>query len=411
MSHCIFVRMKRDGLGGVFRKATPALEAVCAVPGICWPEGPASLPETEEVMVAREGSARGVSLRSDGDGVIVRLFTCSSRVDVDLGLDICAALMRAGSGDARNEDDEAFATVDELFDHYDDDFREAYVEWGPNALAQQVPEENGASLGGPWSDNRFDGRKLAQAYAMAPDASTFAEYLLTEMVETQTAARAAKEAIEQRNATAMAALPSAVFANAWLLLGALDKAKAADGDGSVLTTSLKDAAAKHAASSVAIARALADAALKAATSGDFAESLELFDIVVSLPPLGLDPVMVQETLTTKQGAQRSVSEQSSWACNATWAVQADNNGFAVDEPRARIYIDRCLPFAPQNPAIYANCACIAFELGERDRALSFIALAARHGYENLDALAKEPLLAPLSSDARFQSALAGTLQA
>jgi hypothetical protein len=91
--------------------------------------------------------------------------------------------------------------------------------------------------------------------------------------------------------------------------------------------------------------------------------------------------------------------------NALWAVMADNHRAAVKPERARRYLARCLRYARQNPAIYFNAACVAFELGDREEVIAHVRDAVRFGYEPLDAIRNDPLLAPLKSDPRFVDAL------
>jgi hypothetical protein len=48
-------------------------------------------------------------------------------------------------------------------------------------------------------------------------------------------------------------------------------------------------------------------------------------------------------------------------CNATWLVQKDNTGLAIDAARSRRYLAACLPHAPRNPAIHLNAAAVFTE--------------------------------------------------
>jgi tetratricopeptide (TPR) repeat protein len=68
------------------------------------------------------------------------------------------------------------------------------------------------------------------------------------------------------------------------------------------------------------------------------------------------------------------------ACaNPLYAVQRDNNHLRVDEPRARRYLQRCLPHAPKNPDIYLNAACVVLELGDLEGAMQLLSSAKAAG--------------------------------
>ena len=96
--------------------------------------------------------------------------------------------------------------------------------------------------------------------------------------------------------------------------------------------------------------------------------------------------------------------QATWACNALCAVCSDNNRLAPEPERAGRYLEACLRFGPENPGIYFNAACVAFQLGDHDRVFDYIACAVRYKYENLEGIRDEPLLAPLRRDPRFDAA-------
>ena len=113
-------------------------------------------------------------------------------------------------------------------------------------------------------------------------------------------------------------------------------------------------------------------------SGKFKEALQLFDFLVEIPDLDLTVYN-----------------------NALWAVMHDNNKLPIDPVRDRKYLKACLPYGPQNPAIFYNAACIYFELGELDKVFENIKLAIKYNYENIEALRTEPLFAPIVNDPKF----------
>jgi hypothetical protein len=91
--------------------------------------------------------------------------------------------------------------------------------------------------------------------------------------------------------------------------------------------------------------------------------------------------------------------------NALHAVMHDNNGLPIDPDRHRRFIAAALPHGPANTSIFYNAACVYMELGEHERVLDNIELALRHGFDKLDMIRNEPLLAPLRADARFVALL------
>ncbi|MBM4776799.1 MAG: hypothetical protein GQE15_03765 [Archangiaceae bacterium] len=98
-----------------------------------------------------------------------------------------------------------------------------------------------------------------------------------------------------------------------------------------------------------------NAATTLMTSGEFAKALVLFD----------------------SGLEGKVHAMS--AANPLFAVQNDNNHLGVVPERSRRYLDRCLPFGPENPTVFLNGACVAVELGEYDEAMALLEKAKAHG--------------------------------
>ncbi|MBL8938711.1 MAG: hypothetical protein JNM69_29390 [Archangium sp.] len=98
-----------------------------------------------------------------------------------------------------------------------------------------------------------------------------------------------------------------------------------------------------------------NAATTLMTSGEFAKALVLYD----------------------SGLEGKVHAMS--AANPLFAVQNDNNHLGVVPERSRRYLDRCLPFGPENPTVFLNGACVAVELGEYDEAMALLEKARAHG--------------------------------
>ena len=110
-------------------------------------------------------------------------------------------------------------------------------------------------------------------------------------------------------------------------------------------------------------------------------AIGLFELIIDLPGLG------------KTGYN-----------NALYAIMSDNNGLAIDRARHRRFVEAALPHGPDNPSIYFNAACVFVELGETDRVFECIALAIRHGFEDVEQMRSEALFEPLRDDPRFAAA-------
>lgn len=93
-------------------------------------------------------------------------------------------------------------------------------------------------------------------------------------------------------------------------------------------------------------------------------------------------------------------------CNALWPLQNDNTGRPVDATLNDFFLKRCLPYAPSNPAIYFNAACLYAEMGDVEGALDCIEKAKEYDYAEFDemiaAMQSTPMFAGITEDARFQ---------
>lgn len=89
------------------------------------------------------------------------------------------------------------------------------------------------------------------------------------------------------------------------------------------------------------------------------------------------------------------------AANPLYAVADDNNHLGVDPPRARRYLEKCLPHGPRNAGIFLNAACLTAELGDHDEALRLLSLAREHGMPITDHR-NEKVFVPLRERPEFK---------
>ena len=98
-------------------------------------------------------------------------------------------------------------------------------------------------------------------------------------------------------------------------------------------------------------------------------------------------------------------------CNALWILQKDNTGLPINHERNLAFLQKCLPYAPRNPAIYYNAACLYVEMEDFDHALENIDLAMqnRNHYSEYDQmihqLKTEPMFAAFRQDERVKQLL------
>ncbi len=123
---------------------------------------------------------------------------------------------------------------------------------------------------------------------------------------------------------------------------------------------------------------LAYHAFQAIQSQQWLEAIAIFDLVIDSPDL----------------------DRTAYN-NALYAIMADNNKMPLDRPRAERFLASALRFAPENPAIFFNAACLFLELGDTERTLAHLTLARKHGHPAPEAMRDEPLFAPIANDPRF----------
>jgi hypothetical protein len=91
---------------------------------------------------------------------------------------------------------------------------------------------------------------------------------------------------------------------------------------------------------------------------------------------------------------------------ATYAVSPSNNGAPIDRKRVARYVKVALAHAEEEPALFYNTACLAFELGDEETALARIRLAIDHGYGKPKQIEKDSVFAPMRKDPRFRAIFA-----
>jgi predicted DNA-binding WGR domain protein/tetratricopeptide (TPR) repeat protein len=70
-------------------------------------------------------------------------------------------------------------------------------------------------------------------------------------------------------------------------------------------------------------------------------------------------------------------------CNVLWVLQYDNTGLPVNATLNEKILAKCLPYGPQNPAIYFNAACVYVEMNQFEKAVECVSLAIRHKYSGI----------------------------
>ena len=91
-------------------------------------------------------------------------------------------------------------------------------------------------------------------------------------------------------------------------------------------------------------------------------------------------------------------------CNALFPLQYDNSQLPIDAERNAWFLERCLPYAPNNPAIYFNALCLYVEMEDFAEAAALAKLAEQHGYTGLENMKKEIASSPMFAKFRASSA-------
>lgn len=133
---------------------------------------------------------------------------------------------------------------------------------------------------------------------------------------------------------------------------------------------------------------LAKKALKLLMREEYIKSIELFKLILQID--------------TKD----KISDLSLY-CNALYVLQNDNTGLPVDKDLNHLFLKKCLPFGPQNPAIYFNAACLYAEMNDFDKAYECITLAKKHNFDNYEGMIRDiknaPMFSKLVEDSRFDN--------
>ena len=76
-------------------------------------------------------------------------------------------------------------------------------------------------------------------------------------------------------------------------------------------------------------------------------------------------------------------------CNVLWVLQKDNTGLPVNKILNEKILAKCLPYGPQNPAIFFNAACLYVEMLDYNKALEYIQQAKKYNYNNFNDMIKQ----------------------
>lgn len=94
-------------------------------------------------------------------------------------------------------------------------------------------------------------------------------------------------------------------------------------------------------------------------------------------------------------------------CNALYVLQKDNTGLPVNYELNNLFLEKCLPFGPKNPAIYFNAACLYAEMNNVDAVFECIDLARKYNYDGYAAMIEEmksaTMFANVIADPRFKA--------
>ncbi len=93
-------------------------------------------------------------------------------------------------------------------------------------------------------------------------------------------------------------------------------------------------------------------------------------------------------------------------CNGLFAVhRAHGTEAQAEESQVRYFLNRCLPMADKNPAIYHNAACVLMDLGDRSAVLDQFRYAIDANYEGLEAMKSDESFLGIRNDSDFAALL------
>lgn len=87
-------------------------------------------------------------------------------------------------------------------------------------------------------------------------------------------------------------------------------------------------------------------------------------------------------------------------CNALWVLQKDNTGLEVNSDLNKYFLNKCLPHAPNNPAVYFNAACLYVEMDDFENAAECIRKAIEHHYDGIEMMFTQVDAEPMFKDFR-----------
>lgn len=103
------------------------------------------------------------------------------------------------------------------------------------------------------------------------------------------------------------------------------------------------------------------------------------------------------TLCLKIETRDKVADLSIY-CNALYVLQNDNTGLPVNKALNEEFLEKCLPFGPENPAIYFNAACLYAEMKQWNEVASCIQAARRYQFTGYDSMMREIKQAPIFAE-------------
>ncbi|MGX1928006.1 SMI1/KNR4 family protein [Flagellimonas sp. 2504JD4-2] len=130
---------------------------------------------------------------------------------------------------------------------------------------------------------------------------------------------------------------------------------------------------------------LAAKALRLGQQKSFKESFKFFELIVETEPklqYNIRPQVRKLYLTA--------------FCNVLYFLLKDNTGLPIDATLNKYFLDKCIPYAEENPAIYFNAACVYAEMKEYTMVRKCIKAAKEHNEIYplmIEAIKKETLFA------------------
>ncbi|MCU0352376.1 MAG: hypothetical protein MUD08_01350 [Cytophagales bacterium] len=128
---------------------------------------------------------------------------------------------------------------------------------------------------------------------------------------------------------------------------------------------------------------------------EFKHSRRMFDIALQI-----------ETPAPCSGANTTLTVYN----NALWVLQHDNTGLPVDAALNERFLAKCLPYAPKNPAIFYNAACLYVEMEQFDKAVDCIRQAVAHKLNEMEEIKRQLNTEKMFADFRQYPPLAEVMK-